>query len=394
MKKTALALVASIVLLIAIVSTTAIRSSAQPDTFSPKIQAALVAAVTKELAAYGGTRPVPGAVVGVWTRGKGSWTAAIGSADIDPKTAMLPEDKFRIGSNTKTFLITVLLQLVDEQKLSLDDPLSKFDIGIKVPNAENITVRQLCQMRSGLMDAYNTPQMNRMNITPESKFTPQQLIGYSIANPPLFPPGTKWNYSNTNYIILGLIAEAITHHSIQDEINSRLLVPLALHNTTFPTENPDMPAPFSHGFALDADKDWMDATVSYSPTLSWAAGAMISDMADMKKWVKAYVAGETNTPVTQKQRLDCLPIGEHGLSFGLGIGCSGGWYGYTGGIAGYNTGAYYFPAQDATIIAFVNSQQEKPDPGVANSIVRDITQIVFPNNVAFPLNPTDSPTTK
>jgi D-alanyl-D-alanine carboxypeptidase len=104
----------------------------------------------------------------------------------------------------------------------------------------------------------------------------------------------------------------------------------------------------------------------------------------MKKWVKAYVTGSTNSAATQKARLTCVPIGVEGLSFGLGIGCSGGWYGYTGGIPGYNTGAYYFPEKDATIIAFVNSQVEKPEPGVANSIVRDFTQILFPNNVAFP----------
>ena len=120
---------------------------------------------------------------------------------------------------------------------------------------------------------------------------------------------------------------------------------------------------------------------------------MISDLADMKKWVKAYVTGANNSAATQKERLDCLPIGEYGLSFGLGIGCSGGWYGYTGGIPGYNTGAYYFPAQGATIIAFVNSQQERPAPGVANAIVRDITLILYPNNVAFPTdpNPTKTP---
>lgn len=355
--------------------------------FPLEIQKSLYAAVTKELAAFGGNKSVPGAVVAIWAPGKGTLVTGVGDSNVAPKTPMAVDDKFRIGSNTKTFVVTVLLQLVDEKTLNLDDPLSNFDVGVKVPNAGNITVRELCQMRSGLPDAYGTPQMNKLDITVKSKFTPQQMIAFSAANPPLFPPGTKWNYSNTNYLLLGLIVEAVTHHKLQDEIRARLLLPLGLHNTSFPTENPNMPLPFTHGYGLDKDKNWEDVTVSYSPSLSWAAGVMISDMADMKKWVKAYVTGTTNSAETQKQRLDCLPIGEHGLSFGLGIGCSGGWYGYTGGIAGYNTGAYYFPAQDATIIAFVNSQQEKPDPGVANSIVRDITQILYPNNVAFPSDP-------
>ncbi|HEY0701682.1 MAG TPA: serine hydrolase domain-containing protein, partial [Candidatus Acidoferrales bacterium] len=222
------------------------------QSFSPAIQAAISAAVNRELAAFGGNTPVPGAVVGIWIPGKGSFEKAYGYSNLAPQTALALDDKFRIGSNTKTFVISVLLQLVDEKKLSLDDPVSKFDLGVKIPNGENITVRELCQMRSGLLDAYNAPQYDHVTFTVKTAYTPQQMIAAAVANPPLFPPGTKWNYSNTNYLLLGLIIEAVTHHPIQDEINSRLLVPLHLKNTTFPTTNPDMPLPFTHGYALDA----------------------------------------------------------------------------------------------------------------------------------------------
>ena len=392
MKTKALAVCASALLVITVSASSAQRSAAQQKSatekpFSADVQKSLNAAIAKELAAFGGNTPVPGAVVAIWAPGKGTFVKGVGDSNIAPKTPMALDDKFRIGSNTKTFVITVLLQLVDEKKLSLDDPVSKFGIGVKIPNGENITVRQLCQMRSGLLDAYSAPQYDKVEFTVKTIFTPQQIIATAVANPPLFAPGAKWNYSNTNYLILGLIVETVTHHTIEDEISSRLLLPLGLHHTTFPTENPDMPLPFTHGYGLDPKKDWTDVTVQLSPSISWAAGAMISDLADMKKWVKAYVTGANNSAVTQKERLDCLPIGAHGLSFGLGIGCSGGWYGYTGGIPGYNTGAYYFPAQGATIVAFVNSQQETPAPGVANAIVRDITQILYPNNVAFPTDP-------
>ena len=368
-------------------------NSAATQSFSPATQSAISAAVNKELAAFGGNTPVPGAVVGIWAPGKGTLVQPFGSSNLDPKTRLTLDDKFRIGSNTKTFVITVLLQLVDEKKLSLDDPVSKFDLGVKIPNGENITVRELCQMRSGLLDAYNAPQYDKVTFTPQTAYTPQQLIATAVANPPLFLPGTKWNYSNTNYLMLGLIIEAVTHHPIQDEISARLLVPLRLKNPPFPTTNPDMPLPFTHGYALDPQKNWTDVTVNLSPSITWAAGVMISDLADMKTWVKAYVTGATNSAATQKERLACLPTGGYELSFGLGIGCSNGWYGYTGGIPGYNTGAYYFPAQGATIIAFVNSQQEKPDPGVANAIFRDLTQILYPNNIAFPTDPNAKPTT-
>jgi D-alanyl-D-alanine carboxypeptidase len=328
-------------------------------------------------------------VVAAWIPGKGSYVRAVGSSNLSPKTPMALTDRFRVGSNTKTFVITVLLQLVDEHKIGLDDPVSKFDIGVKIPNGENITVRQLCEMRSGLIDAYNAPQYDNLQLTPETKLTPRELITTAVSNPALFPPGTKYNYSNTNYLMLGLIIEAVTHGKLNDEIARRILQPLKLTQTTFPMTSPDMPTPFTHGFGLVNNK-WDDVTVTLPASVTWAAGVMISDMPDMKRWVKAYVTGSTNSAASQKERLTCIPTGDYGLSFGLGIGCSGGWYGYTGGIPGYNTGAYYLPEEGATVIAFVNSQIEKPAPGVANSIVRDFTQILTPDHVAFPADPSPS----
>jgi D-alanyl-D-alanine carboxypeptidase len=352
--------------------------------FSPEVEKAIETAVNKNLAAYGGIQSVPGAVVGVWFPGKGTFVKGIGLSELSPQSAMKTDLKFRVGSNTKTFVVSVLLQLVDEGKLRLDDKLSSFDVGVKVPNAENITVRELCQMRSGLFEAYDTPEFDKMEITPQTKIDPRQMIGFAVRQPPVFPPGKGWNYSNTNYLLLGLIIESVAHKSIESLIRERLLVPLDLRNTSFPVDNPTMPPPYCHGYDLDKSKNWEDCTVLLPPSLSWAAGAMISNMEDMKKWVKAYVTGTTNKPATQKERLNCIPIGKPGMSFGLGVGCSGGWFGYTGGIPGYNTGAYYMPAKDATLIVFVNSQREQPEPGVANSIVRDITKIITPENVAFP----------
>jgi D-alanyl-D-alanine carboxypeptidase len=350
---------------------------------SAEVEKGLLADVDKELKAFGGNQSVPGAVVGVWMPGAAPWVRAVGLGNLSPREAMKLDDKFRVGSNTKTFVVTVLLQLVDEGKLSLDDSLAKFDVGVKVPNAEHITVRELCQMRSGLLDAYHAPELDSMNINAQTKITPRELVAIAVKHPPLFAPGAQWNYSNTNYLLLGLIIEAVTHDTAQNEIQKRLLGPLKLGNTSFPVDQVGMAAPFSHGFALGKEKNWEDVTVTLPPMLTWTAGVMISDMADIKSWVKDYVSGKTNSAATQKERLACGPTGRPGLEFGLGIGCSSGWYGYTGGIPGYNTAAYYLPSRDATIIAFVNAQEETPEPGVANSIVRDFTRRLFPENLAF-----------
>ena len=91
-----------------------------------------------------------------------------------------------------------------------------------------------------------------------------------------------------------------------------------------------------------------------------------------------------NSAATQKERLACIPTGKPNMAFGLGIGCSAGWFGYTGGITGYNTGAYYLPEMDATIIALVNTQQQPKDkPDVASATFRDVARVLFPNNVPF-----------
>jgi D-alanyl-D-alanine carboxypeptidase len=119
---------------------------------------------------------------------------------------------------------------------------------------------------------------------------------------------------------------------------------------------------------------------------------MISTVPDMARWVKAYVTGTTNSAASQKDRLQCTPIKPNTkMSFGMGIGSIAGWFGYTGGLPGYHTAAYYLPAKDITVIAFVTAQREKPFPGAANLIARDISSIITPENVMFADSPTEKP---
>jgi D-alanyl-D-alanine carboxypeptidase len=371
-----------LVALTAALWSTSIVGSAAPAALDPTTQKAISAAVTKELAAYGGSQPVPGVVVGVWVPGKGEFVKGFGYGNLAARTPMQLNDRFRIGSNTKTFVATVLLQLVDEKKLRLDDTISKFALGLNIPSENQITLRQLAEMRSGIINEYSVPGVQQQSEAWWSKQTPRQWVALAAKQPLLFAPGTKYNYSNTNWLIIGLIIEKVTHDSIESQISKRILVPMSLMATSFPTTDWKMPSPYAHGYTLEKGA-WVDQSVVFAPSVSWAAGAMISDMSDMQRWVKAYVTGSTNSSATQKDRLTCIPTGEGNLSFGLGIGCSAGWYGYTGGITGYNTAAYYMPATGITVIAFVNSQIEKPFPGVPNAIFRDIAQIVTPNNVPF-----------
>ena len=357
-------------------------ATTQPSAGDPRVQGAIDAAVAKERKLYGGVTPVPAVLVGVWDGSGKSYIRAFGDADLATHRALTPEDHFRIGSNTKTFVISVLLQLVDEGKLSLDDPLSKFSLGVSVPNAEHITVRQMCQMRSGLFEAYDTPEINALEIKPDAVFDPRTVVGWAVRQPPYFAPGAGYHYSNTNYLLLGLIIEKVTGHSVASEIRGRLLVPFSLTHTSYP-DGQAMPDPWAHGYGLDAKRQWEDVSGTVPVSLMGAAGEMVSDMHDMTRWVKLYVTGKTNGPETQRARMTCIPTGHGNLGFGLGIGCSAGWYGYTGGLPGYNTANYYFPEQGITIVAWVTLQADKPEPGVANAIFRDIAQIMTPEHVPF-----------
>ena len=144
-----------------------------------------------------------------------------------------------------------------------------------------------------------------------------------------------------------------------------------------------MPEPWAHGYELGPQGNWEDVSNTIPVSLMGAAGEIISDVADMKRWVALYVTGKTSAAATQRERLDCIPVGEGNLAFGLGIGCSAGWYGYTGGLPGYNTAGYYFPASGVIIIAWVTLQANKPAPGVANTLFRDIATIMTPENIPF-----------
>lgn len=362
----------------------AVAAAAEVSAADPAVQSAIVRAVEKERVAFGGLTPVPAVLIGVWDGKDGAYVHAFGAADLATGRPLTPADHFRIGSNTKTFVISVLLQLVDEGKLSLDDPISRFSLGVTIPNAEHITVRELCQMRSGLFEGYDTPEFERLTLKPDMVFDPRTIIGWAVKQKPYFAPGTAYNYSNTNYLVLGLIVESLTGDSVADQIGKRLLTPFNLTQTSYPATQA-MPEPWAHGYGLSKQRTWRDVSGTIPVSLMGSAGEMVSDLADMKRWVGLYVEGKTNGAATQRARLACVPTGKGNLAFGLGIGCSAGWYGYTGGLPGYNTANYYFPASGVTIVAWVTLQKDKPAPGVAGTIFRDIAQIMTPANIPFVL---------
>jgi D-alanyl-D-alanine carboxypeptidase len=357
-------------------------STPMPSLTSSATRAQIATAVERERKRFGGRTPVPGVLVGVWDGSGHRFILPVGFADLKSRRPMSADDHFRIGSNTKTFVVGVILQLVDEGRLSLDDPLSTFDLGVTVPNAGNITIRQLCDMRSGLFEAYDVPELAATNFKPDSIWDPKRIIAWAVKQKPYFPPNGGYHYSNTNYLLLGLVIEAVTKDTVGDQIRKRLLEPLGLNQTSYP-DTMAMPDPWAHGYGLDKHRDWEDVSNTVPVSLMGSAGEMISDMDDMRHWITAYVSGKVSKPATHAALLHCISTGKGNLAFGLGLGCSAGWYGYTGGLPGYNTADYYFPKTGAFIVAWVPLQASTPEPGVANAIFRDIASIVTPHNIPF-----------
>ncbi|MEO6834588.1 MAG: serine hydrolase domain-containing protein, partial [Candidatus Tumulicola sp.] len=317
-----------------------------PSAASPSVRSAIVAAVEKDRAMFGGRTPLPAVLIGVWD-GKGAgFVRAFGYADLAKKRPLTPADHFRIGSNTKTFVASVILQLIEEKKLSLDDPVSRFQVGVNIPNGDKITVRELCNMRRGLFEAFNTPQFAKLNMTVPKNFDPRTIVAWAARQKPYFAPGKGYHYSNTNYLLLGLIIEAITKDSVGDQIRKRLLEPFGLTQTTYP-QTQTMPDPWARGYGLDKQRNWEDVSNAIPVAFMGSAGEMISDMTDIKRWIKLYALGKTGGPPTYHPLAECIPFLGN-AAFGLGINCSAGWYGYTGALPGYNTADYYSPATDTT----------------------------------------------
>ena len=210
---------------------------------------------------------IPGAVVLVEKGGEGRWLRAFGTStgDVPVKT----DDYCRVGSNTKTMTATVILQLMQEGKLKLDDPVSKYYSG--VPNGETLTIEQLLEMRSGLQLHTYDPSFVKQ---PQKVWKPEELLALSFAKPVNFGPGARNSSTRSaNYIVLGLILEKLTGMSAPDAFQKRIFEPLGLKHTSLPalTDN-KIPDPHAHGYMYLTDKSTLD-NIALTPDQKAAAQA-------------------------------------------------------------------------------------------------------------------------
>lgn len=328
---------------------------------------------------------VPGVTVGLWTPGKGQYVRSFGVADKATGRPMSPDLYMRIGSETKTFTVTALLELVDQGKVGLDDTIDKYVDG--VPNGDRITLRELAGMRSGLFNySEDDDFFKAFTSDPQRPFTPRQLLAYAFGHPVLFPPGEKFDYSNTNLILLGLVVERISGRSLADYIQQGVLDPAGLGHTLFPRGN-EFPTPHAQGYTDQTASGEVEDAADWNPSWGWAAGAMISDLDDLRVWARTVATGQLPdgrtliSPATQKQRLTTPPSSFPGAGYGLGIFDVRGWIGHNGSLPGYESLTVYLPSARTTLVVLLNTDIDHKGTEPSTLFGEAITRIVSPDHV-------------
>lgn len=304
----------------------------------------------------------PGMMISITQGDKVIYEKAKGLASIDPRSDMLISQRFRIGSLTKTFTATVLLQLVDEKKITLDESIEKYFPD--VPNAKNITVRMLGDMTSGLYNYSEEKAFgDSMLANPKRKWKPEELIAVSLRNPVYFEPGKGWHYSNTNTTMLGIIIEKITGNTLPNEIKTRIVDKLQMRQTDF-AEVPELWGSYPRGYGED-DATWVyplvDVTTKYDPSWAWAAGAMVSTIEDLKLYLKAMTEGKLTSKESHAERLK-WGLNKPDIKYGFGIFEVGnGYFGHNGSYPGFHNISVHSPEKNITAIVFYNTQSDR-DP--------------------------------
>ncbi|MFF7455102.1 serine hydrolase domain-containing protein [Kitasatospora sp. NPDC008115] len=279
--------------------------------------------------------------------GRRVYRGSAGVNDLDSGRPVRADGRFRIGSVTKTFVATVVLQLADEGRLRLDDPVERHLPGL-VPNGGAITLRQLLNHTSGLYNYLEDPRFlfhdeaSLRTYLAERRWTnwsPAQLIEVGVRGTPDFPPGQGWHYSNTNYVLIGEVIRKVTGHTWQNEVDRRIVKPLHLDDTTFPTSRTGVPGPHAHGY-VKLPEGLADIT-RLSPTFGDAAGNGISTTTDLNRFHAALFGGRLLSAARFAEMTTAVPAPMIGAHYGLGLirydlPCGEAW-GHTGGLPGYNT---------------------------------------------------------
>ena len=374
-------------------ATAAPRSREHPAT--RPLPARIQAKVRKTVRLFRDRTRAPGVMVGIWSP-RGTFVSATGVADLANKKPLRTNMQFKIASQTKAFTEDLILQLVGQGKVSLDDHISKWVAG--VPNGNQITIRQLLNMTSGLNVGLLATEAG-INALATGRCTEKDSLAAGASQPPVAPPGTKWFYSNYGVDLLGRVVELTTGQSVSRAIQRRILRPLGLRRTLLPTSGNGLSAPFAHGYVASGKDATIQTPVVASDDVTalhtscvGASGAMVSTLSDLAVWNRALGTGALLKPaVWRRAQKGMIPFNfpDHYLGpgrwrQGLGFIETGGFIGKDGSIPGYESFTMYSPSRH-TAIAVVSTKQgiAVTPPRVAQALAMDL----YGRNIGFGLTP-------
>jgi D-alanyl-D-alanine carboxypeptidase len=281
------------------------------------------------------------------------WTGASGLSNVERSEPWTAERSSRIGSVTKTFTAALIFLLEEDGTLTLDDPLEQWVPGFY--DGVGVTIRHMLANTSGIVS------YNYVGSFDDSRaWTPNELVQWAVDQEPAlrFEPGSQWEYSNTNYVLLGMVIEAASGESYADIVASRLTEPLGLRDTYVAVSGDDNPAIVD---CYDADKttNW---TARSDPSFGWAAGAAVSTPADLARWAAALYGGDvlSDASLTRMVTPTVLTDGttiETGLGAFVEIDGDQALYGHTGGFAGYLTYMYYWKTDGIALVVMSNTYE-------------------------------------
>jgi len=397
-------------------TTTTTATSAAPSAsalkpIDPKAFQAVVDAAAKKLM-------VPGAMVLLRTP-QGNFTAAVGTTELGAQTPPAANTHFRIASNTKTMTAALIVLLAQDGKLKFSDPVSSYVPD--VPDGENITVAQLLKMRSGLYGYSADPALAAaMDADPGKAWTPQEVLDIAFRHQPQFAPDASYEYSNTNYALLGLVAEKVGGRPLAQQFQERLFGPVGLAQTSLPAaDDTSMPAPYSHGYmyggsfyALADDPypadmqaaaqagtlqpiDYTNQNSSYAT----AAGGAISTANDLATWMKALVSGKVFNADYHQQWLTSLqaedPDAPDGQKYGYGISYqrfapNAAMFYHGGELPGFNSFMGYDPDNDVALVIWTNLTLSPDGKTTAQAMLPTVLDEIY---AGLSLVPPPTPTT-
>jgi D-alanyl-D-alanine carboxypeptidase len=332
----------------------------------------------------------PGGTAGFALADGSLFGIAVGLSDRAAKTPMQPTDRLLLGSVGKTYVSAVALQLVNEKKVGLDDPIAKY-LGSqpwfgRIAHSDRITVRQLMTHTSGLVRYELNPKFTAdLSANPDKVWTPEERIAYLFDAQPPFMPGDGWEYSDTNYIVLGMIIERAGGGPYYEQLRNRILSPLGLKDTV-PADSRTVPGLVQGYAGTDnpfggTDEMIRDGRFAINPQFEWTGGGLAVSAVDLAKWAKQLYEGGVIDATLMDDLLDGVPakLGPE-TKYGLGViirpSPLGVTYGHSGYMPGYQTDVMYFPALKTAIAVQVNSSAPRSTGRALRAFVVEFAQIV------------------